>query len=475
MGYRRSIHTCVGLLILLTATITACDSGKVFVATPTTSVATVVPTETPTKLPDLIVVGIALLDPNIGSADAYCEPITWPQQIILHLKNQGDGTAGTFIVQVNDTWQTVPAGIGAGESIRLQFWIDTEQVTAIVDPDSQVIESNEINNHASKLVILPTPPAGCLAVTPISIIPTAQSQIIMSGHSAAVLSVSFSPDGSLIASGSVDNTMRLWRVSEGNLLRTMRGHPFPVTAIDFSPNGILLATGSTDSKLRIWRISDGSLQRTMEGHAGWITSIDISPNGNFLASSAQDYTVRIWRISDGRLYEMIDEGMAQVNSVKFTPDSRAIAWCEIDGTVRLRSINGNWLQTLKGSSIAAISLALSPDGKWLAVGYVDGTVHIWQTADGQKIGTLESHTVRVTSVAFSPNGNWLASASQDGTIRLWRILGSEIETSPAWILSGHSTAINSIAFSPTSTVLASGADDKTIRLWEIPPAAGLGE
>ena len=491
MRSSRSIPIYAVFLIVLVHALTACSLAKNTQPAPTSPPATLIPSDTPGELPDLAVVDIALQDAATASPaetnlpGENCKPATWPQQIIVRVENRGSVAASAFIVRANGASQPVQDGLPAGGSTTLLFSVENEQVTetvlftVIVDPDSQVNESNETNNHASQVLVLPTPSAACLP-TPVPAIPAAQPLKIMSDHGAEVLSVAFSPDGGLIASGSVDNTMRLWRVREGELLRTMRGHPFPVLTLDFSPTGTMLATGSTDSKLRIWRVSDGSLQRTLEGHAGWVNSVDFSQDGRYLVSSADDFTVRIWRISDGRLIETIDEGMAQVNRVAFAPDSyvqehgQAIAWTEDDGTVRLRSLNGGWLFTMKETSFSATSLAFSHDGKWLVVGYADGTMRVWNTEDGTQLQALKSHTQKINSVVFSPDGKWLASASQDSTLRLWQIEGDKIQNTPAWILNGHAGPVNSASFSPNSSMLASGSDDGNICLWEIPPITDIG-
>ena len=478
--------------------LTACSLANNTQPAPTSPPITLAPTQTPGELPDLAVVEIALQGAAAGGPPENCQPVSWPQQIIVRVMNRGSVAAGAFMVQVNELLQPIQAGLPAGGSTTLLFStesdavLSTAQVTVFVDPDFQVSESNETNNHASRVLILPTLPAACLP-TPLPAIPVAQPLKIMSGHTAKVLSVAFSPDGGLIASGSIDNTLRLWRVRQAELLRTMRGHPFPVLTLAFSPNGSLLATGSTDSLVRIWRVSDASLLGTLPGHAGWVTSLDFSTDGRYLVSAAQDFTVRIWRTtvlstaSDGQLVEIIDEGMAQVNHIAFAPESyvkahgQAIAWAEADGTVRLRSFNGSWLFTMKETTFSATSLAFSPDGAWLAAGYADGTIRVWNieavlsTADGAQLQVLKSHTQQISSVVFSPDGNWLASASQDGALQLWQIQAGVINNTPAWILIGHTGPVNTASFSPDGALLASGSDDGNILLWDIPPMTDTGD
>jgi DNA-binding helix-hairpin-helix protein with protein kinase domain len=123
----------------------------------------------------------------------------------------------------------------------------------------------------------------------------------LTGHTSAVWSVSFSPDGSLLASGSGDKTIKLWRVSDGALVRTLTGHTVPVISVSFSPDGRLLASGSGDKTIKLWRVSDGSLVRTLTGHTNWVESVSFSPDGRLLASGSWDKTIKLWRVADGAL------------------------------------------------------------------------------------------------------------------------------------------------------------------------------
>ena len=202
----------------------------------------------------------------------------------------------------------------------------------------------------------------------------------LEGHTGPVFSVSFSPDGQILASGSLDNTIKLWRVSDGSLIRTLEGHTFWVNSVSFSPDGQILASGSGDKTIKLWRVSDGSLIRTLEGHTFWVSSVSFSPDGQILASGSDDKTIKLWRVSDGSLIRTLEEHTWMVRSVTF-----------------------------------------SPDGQILASGSDDNTIKLWRVSDGSLIRTLTGHTDTVCSVSFSPNGQILASGSSDKTIKLWNV------------------------------------------------------
>jgi len=128
------------------------------------------------------------------------------------------------------------------------------------------------------------------------------------GHSGYVYSVAFSPpDGEILASGSKDGTVKLWRVSDGSLIRTLCGRGSDVYSVAFSPDGQLLASGNSKSIINLWRVSDGSLIRTLTGNAQYVHSVAFSPNGELLASASEDRdpnlegVIQLWRVSDGSL------------------------------------------------------------------------------------------------------------------------------------------------------------------------------
>jgi WD40 repeat protein len=127
-------------------------------------------------------------------------------------------------------------------------------------------------------------------------LPDASLLRVLEGHIADINCLAFSPDGSLLASGSWDNSLRLWRVRDGVCLHTIKGHRSGVLDLAFSPDGEILAAASADYSLRLWRVSDAARLRKLEGHTNWVNCVSFSPDGSLLASGSRDKTVRIWGI-----------------------------------------------------------------------------------------------------------------------------------------------------------------------------------
>ena len=283
---------------------------------------------------------------------------------------------------------------------------------------------------------------------------------MLEGHTRDVQSVAFSPDGQTLVSGSVDQTVRMWRVSDGALLHKLEGHTDPVYGVAFSPDGQTLASGSMDQTVRLWRVSDGELLRKLEGHTGGVISVAFSPDGQTLATGSEDNTVRLWRVSDGALlYKLFTTD--GVISVAFSPDGQMLASGSLDNTVRLwRVSNGFLLRTLWGHTDPVTCVTFSPDGQMLASGSIDNTVRLWRVADGALLNTLEGHTFIVLAVVFSPDGQKLVSGSFDNTERLWRVSDGALLSTLRF-----ADAIVSLAFSPDGQTLASGSTNGTVRLW----------
>jgi WD40 repeat protein len=305
-----------------------------------------------------------------------------------------------------------------------------------------------------------TPPQVRFIEKALTVKSVAQMRLIEAGD--WVKSVAFSPDGATMALGANNGAVRLRRVADGALLRTLQGNAKAVTSLAFSPDGATMAAGSEDKTVRLWRVSDGAPLCWLEGHVAEVSSVAFSPDGAMLASASHENGVRLWRTSDGALLRMTEAPSSSVVSAAFSPDGTTVAGASSDKMVWLWRVNdGALVRKLVGHTDSVTSVAFSPDGKILASGSSDKTVRLWRVHDGSLLHTLEGHTDLVLGVAFSPNGKVLASGSRDKTIRLWRVSdGALLRT-----LEEHTALVEGLAFSPDGLLLASGSWDGTVRLW----------
>jgi len=145
----------------------------------------------------------------------------------------------------------------------------------------------------------------------------------LEGHTEWVNSVTFSPNGRRLASGSYDETVRIWDAETGALQQTLEGHTSPVYSVTFSPNGRQLASSSQDKTVRIWDAETGALQQTLEGHTDWVNLVTFSLNGRWLASGSNDKTVRIWDAETGALQQTLEIGTS-LTVLLFSPDEHSL-------------------------------------------------------------------------------------------------------------------------------------------------------
>ncbi len=281
-----------------------------------------------------------------------------------------------------------------------------------------------------------------------------------SGHTNAVSSLSFSPDGALLASASWDHTIRLWQ-ADGQLLQIIKGHEAPIHSVVFSPDGTLLASASEDFTIRLWNVADGTLLQTLTGHSQLARAVAFSPDGQTLVSGSDDGSIKFWNL-DGSLRGTVEgHGGGRVLALSFSPDGQRIVSGGGDATVRLWTIDGQPLAVLAGHNKAVYGVAFHPDGNLIVSGSEDRTARLW-SANGQTIDVLEGHRTVVDAVAFSPDGQQIATASHDRTLKLWKLDGQLTVT-----LEGHENEVLALAFSIDSQLLASAGADNTVRLWKL--------
>ncbi|MBV8540314.1 MAG: helix-turn-helix domain-containing protein [Pseudonocardiales bacterium] len=304
----------------------------------------------------------------------------------------------------------------------------------------------------------------------------------LTGHTSAVYAAEFSPDGRILATGSIDRSVRLWDITDRHrphVIVTLTGHTDGVTSAVFSPDGHTLATASADHTARLWDVTDPRHPRTLatlSGHTDGIRRLAFSPDGRMLATASADHTARLWDVTDPRHPRSLAtltghrEGLA---AAVFSADGHTLATAGADNPVRLWDITDprhpQPLAELTGHTDRVLAAVFSPDGHTLATGSFDNTIRLWDITDPHHPGalaTLSGHTNGVVALAFSPDGHTLATGSYDLTVRLWDITDPRKASAPT-TLSGHAGTIYSVAFSPDGNALATASKDNTARLWEV--------
>lgn len=284
------------------------------------------------------------------------------------------------------------------------------------------------------------------------------------GHTDRVRSLSFSPDGHRIATGSYDKTARIWDVATGRQLRLLRGHTDRVTSVAFSPDGLHVVTASGDHTARIWDAHTGRELMVLSGHRDRVSAAAFAHDGQRIVTASHDGTARIWDAITGRQLMLLTGHADQLSSAAFAPDGTRIVTGSLDKTARIWEVrSGRQVGLLTGHTGLVTAVTFSPDGRHVATASTDQTARIWDAVTGQQqIMLVTVHPDRVRSVAFSPDGQRLITTSDDKTARIWdSATGREL-----MVLSGHTEQVSDAAFTPDARLVATASDDTTVRIWD---------
>jgi eukaryotic-like serine/threonine-protein kinase len=243
----------------------------------------------------------------------------------------------------------------------------------------------------------------------------------LDAHTDIIQSLSLSPDGQLLASGSRDNTIQLWNMATNELMKTLTGHTAPVWTVALSADKQTLVSGSEDNSVRIWNLKTNQ-SRTLLEHTDTVYSVALSPDGTMIASGSADKTIRLWNAQTGELLRTLGEPgghRSTVSAVAFSPDGQQLVSAGWDGFVKLwDATTGQLLQTFEGHTDRVISVTFINQQLIASAGF-DRTVKIWNTESGQTTQTIPAHSDHVLAVT-SLADQTLASGSSDTTIKIWR-------------------------------------------------------
>lgn len=238
------------------------------------------------------------------------------------------------------------------------------------------------------------------------------------GHTQWVLKIIFSANAKELFTVSQDNTVRVWDVASGQLLRVLRLPPGAdgmarLHTAALSPDGKTLAVGGfadaarKDSPIYLVSLASGGIERVLRGHTGGIFALAFTPDGKQLASGSVDKTIRLWTVATGQCVQTLEGHTDTVRNIAFAPDGRRLASASLDSTARIWSLaNGKSEAVLKDHRDRVNDIAWSPDGKTLATGSYDQSIRLWN-ADGTAGRSFEKLGNKVMALKFTPDSREL--------------------------------------------------------------------
>jgi WD40 repeat protein len=343
------------------------------------------------------------------------------------------------------------------------------QAKEIGDAQATVRDLSLTSDSDNNIIIASASDNGCVKVWRIR--ESASEHIIdIKQHKDRVRSVCFNPKYPQLLASSEGEVIKVWKINIQNrkyeLVGELPGHSAEVRTICWSPNGIDIVSGGDDGRVLLWRNYKTAQHRELGKHKNWVRSVDFSADG-YVLSASEDQTIKVWDVNEGnfQLLKEIQEHTSWVQSVRFNPKNNTMfASGGADRQVILHDIKQGLISTIKGYTNFVFSVAFSPDGKELAVGYEDGILRIWNIKTGE-YQKLRGHQGWIRSVTFSSDNQWLASSGEDRKIVLWQ-RQPEQTFRKVKELTGHKSWIRQVRFSPTDKILVSCSDDKTIKFYK---------
>jgi len=287
------------------------------------------------------------------------------------------------------------------------------------------------------------------------------------GHDGHVKALAFGPDTNLLVSVSRDRTLILWRLNTGEILRRI-GLSDGGSSVAFSPDGSKIVAAAENRYINVFRTSDGSLLLSFRvNNSNETYPVAFSPDGALLASDGDYPWLHIWRLSDGAIVSRV-YGHDETTGIAFSPDGKLLASSGEDAVIRLWELSTTNLLAEASARSATLATTFSPDGTLLAIGGYDWNIYVLRSTNGVVLQKLTGHDYWITALAFSPDGALLASGGGDGRYKIWRVS----DWSLLRTVDAERGGVQCLAFSPDGALLATGGSsgpnlDPNTKLWRV--------
>ncbi|MFO0876510.1 MAG: WD40 repeat domain-containing protein [Gemmataceae bacterium] len=278
-----------------------------------------------------------------------------------------------------------------------------------------------------------------------------------------VIALGWSPTGRWLAAAAVSGPVIVVDASTGQVARQLTGHGFGTTALSWSPDGNRLATAGQDGLVRLWDPAEGRELATCAGGAAWVEQVLWHPTRDVFASAAGK-KLRLWS-GDGQPLRALADQASTIADLAWRPRSAELAVAAYGGVTR-------WsLETESDQPIAHLAwkgsilkLAWSPDGKQLAHGNQDATVHFWEIATGEEL-QMAGYPLKVRELCWDPTGTYLATSGAD-EVTVWDCTPPGPEGSTPLTFPGHTAPVSALAYQAKGLLLASGGEDGRVHLFQ---------